>query len=106
MGTIMDEKVVESNKPGYVTFAKTGAPNSRSTQIFINYVDNGRLDGMGFAPFGELEGDGMAVAKTINNVGEKPQQGKIQSEGNAYLDKAFPKISKVITAKVIGKDEL
>lgn len=54
-----------SNKPGYITFAKTGAPNSRTTQLFINYVDNARLDGMGFAPFGEVEGDGMAVVKKV-----------------------------------------
>merc|ERR1711957_78748 len=95
-------KVIESNKPGYVTFAKTGAPNSRSTQLFVNYGDNGRLDGMGFAPFGEVEGDGMAVVKKINNCGESPDQGRIQSEGNAYLDKAFPKLSRIISAKIIG----
>ena len=65
--TIQDEPVKVSNKPGYITFAKTGAPNSRTTQLFINYVDNGRLDGMGFAPFGEVEGDGMAVVKKIFN---------------------------------------
>eukprot|EP00966_Prymnesium_polylepis_P240661 5565468-Prymnesium_polylepis.2 len=58
--TIQDEPVKVSNKPGYVTFAKTGAPNSRTTQLFINYADNSRLDGMGFAPFGEVEGDGMS----------------------------------------------
>merc|ERR1712151_499261 len=105
--TINDEKVIQSNKPGYVTFAKTGAPNSRSTQLFINYVDNARLDGMGFAPFGEVEGDGMKVVKTIYNCGEKPNQGQIQSQGNQYLDKEFPKLSKIITAKIIGDaDEL
>merc|ERR1712196_103173 len=99
--TINDEKVIKSNLPGYVTFAKTGAPNSRSTQIFINYADNARLDGMGFAPFGIVEGDGMKVVKKIHNCGESPQQGKIQSEGNKYLDKAFPKLSKVIKARII-----
>ncbi|CAK0842640.1 unnamed protein product [Prorocentrum cordatum] len=98
---IKDEPVKESNKPGYVTFAKTGAPNSRTTQIFINYVDNARLDGMGFAPFAEVEGDGMSVVKKIYNCGEKPNQGRIQSEGNAYLDKDHPKLSKVVTARVL-----
>merc|ERR1719159_375008 len=103
--TIMDEKVIQSNKPGFVTFAKTGAPNSRSTQLFINYADNGRLDGMGFAPFGEVEGDGMAVVKQIYNVGEKPNQGQIQARGNEYLNKDFPELSKIIQARIVGDNE-
>ena len=94
-----------TNKPGYVTFAKTGAPNSRSTQLFINYADNGRLDGMGFAPFGEIEGDGMAVVKQIYNCGEKPQQGRIQGEGNSYLDSAFPNLSKIVSAAIVEDGE-
>jgi cyclophilin family peptidyl-prolyl cis-trans isomerase len=98
--TIKDEPVKVSNKPGYITFAKTGAPNSRTTQL-INYVDNGRLDGMGFAPFGEVEGDGMSVVKEIYNCGEKPNQGTIQSQGNAYLDKSFPELSKIVKATVL-----
>ena len=65
--TITDDPVKVSNKPGYITFAKTGAPNSRTTQLFINYEDNSRLDSMGFAPFGEVEGDGMAVMKRVFN---------------------------------------
>ena len=88
------------------THAKTGAPNSRSTQLFVNYADNGNLDGMGFAPFGEVEANGMEVVRKIHNCGESPQQGKIQSEGNTYLDKAFPRLSKIITARVLPKDEL
>jgi peptidyl-prolyl cis-trans isomerase A (cyclophilin A) len=56
--TINDEPVLKSNLRGYVSFAKTGAPNSRTTQFFINYGDNSRLDGMGFAPFGIVEDSG------------------------------------------------
>ena len=93
--TIKDEPVKQSNKPGYITFAKTGAPNSRTTQLFINYVDNARLDGMGFTPFGEVEGNGMEVVKRIYNCGEKPNQGQIQSQGNEYLDSSFPSLSKI-----------
>jgi peptidyl-prolyl cis-trans isomerase A (cyclophilin A) len=55
-----------------MTFAKTGAPNSRTTQLFINYVDNGRLDGMGFAPFAEVEGDGMKVrSSSSSSIGRR-----------------------------------
>merc|ERR1712151_1428380 len=100
-----DEPVKVSNKPGYITFAKTGAPNSRTTQLFINYVDNARLDGMGFAPFGEVEGDGMAIVKKIYNCGEKPNQGEIQSKGNKYLDSSFPKLSRVVTARVLPAEQ-
>merc|ERR1712014_140175 len=99
--TIKDEPVKVSNKPGYITFAKTGAPNSRTTQLFINYVDNSRLDSMGFAPFGEVEGEGMKVVKKIFNCGEKPNQGIIQNQGNRYLDKDFPNLSQIISARVI-----
>merc|ERR1719440_1395213 len=104
--TIMDEPVKVSNKPGYITFAKTGAPNSRTTQLFINYVDNGRLDGMGFAPFGEVEGNGMEVVKKIYNCGEAPNQGSIQGEGNAYLDKSFPKLSKIVRVVELSSDKV
>src|SRR5687767_9756297 len=51
---INDDPVKQSNKRGYVTFAKTAAPNSRSTQIFINYADNSSLDSQGFAAFGQV----------------------------------------------------
>ena len=100
--SITDDKVIQSNKPGTVSFAATGSPNSRSSQIFINYADNSRLDGMGFAPFAEVEGNGMNVAKQIFNCGESPDQSLIQSQGNSYLDKAFPKLSKVIKARIVN----
>ena len=76
-------------------------PNSRTTQLFINYVDNARLDGMGFAPFGEVEGDGMEVVKRIYNCGEKPNQGSIQTQGNKYLDASFPSLSKITKVRII-----
>ena len=99
--TINDEPVKESNKPGYITFAKTGAPNSRTTQLFINYVDNARLDGMGFAPFGEVVGKGMDVVRKIYNCGEKPNQGRIQSDGNKYLNAEFPQLSYIKSARIV-----
>ena len=99
--TIVDDPVIESNKPGYVTFAKTGAPNSRSTQFFINYGDNSRLDAMNFAPFGKVV-EGMDVALAINaKFGERPDQEQIRMFGNEYLARSFPSLDYIIRASVV-----
>lgn len=94
---IQDDKVVKSNKRGFVTFAM-GGPNTRTTQVFINFADNARLDSMGFPPFGEVT-DGMNIVDSINNEygegmpsGRGPNQGRIQSEGNKYLRADFPRL--------------
>jgi peptidyl-prolyl cis-trans isomerase A (cyclophilin A) len=97
-----DDPVKESNKRGYVTFAKTSAPNSRSTQVFINFGDNSQLDKDGFAPFGRVT-EGMNVVDKLytgyggNNV---PDQGRITTEGNAYLLKSYPKLDYIKKATV------
>jgi peptidyl-prolyl cis-trans isomerase A (cyclophilin A) len=98
--TIQDDPVKESNKRGYVTFAQTSAPNSRSTQIFVNYKDNTFLDGQRFAPFGRVTSGMEAVDKINSEAGEKPNQGAIQSQGNVYLKKEFPKLDYVKTATI------
>ena len=97
-----DDPVKQSNKRGYVTFAKSGAPNSRSTQVFINFVDNTGLDGQGFAPFGQVV-EGMAnVDKLYTGYGRNnvPDQGKITMEGNAYLNKEYPKLDYIKKATI------
>ena len=97
-----DDPVKESNKRGYVTFAKTSAPNSRSTQVFINFGDNSQLDKDGFAPFGRVT-EGMNVVDKLytgygsNNV---PDQGRIMTEGNAYLLKSYPKLDYIKKATI------
>jgi peptidyl-prolyl cis-trans isomerase A (cyclophilin A) len=95
---ITDDPVIETNTRGRVTFA-TGGPNTRTTQLFINFNNkNARLDGMGFSPFGEVT-DGMdVVEKFYADYGEGgpggagPSQDRISSEGNAYLKSDFPKL--------------
>jgi len=98
--TMLDDRVVQSNKRGMVTYAKTGLPNSRSTQLFINYGNNSRLDADGFAPFGEVI-EGMEVADQIySGYGEQPDQTAITNQGKAYLDRQFPRLDRIITAVI------
>ena len=103
---ILDEPVKESNRKGAVTFAM-GGPNTRSNQLFINTVDNTRLDGMGFAPIGRVVEGMEVVEKLYNGYGEgAPQgygtdQGLIGRDGNRYLDRYFPKLDSIISARII-----
>jgi peptidyl-prolyl cis-trans isomerase A (cyclophilin A) len=99
--TIQDDPVSkQSNEKGTLTFAKGGA-NSRTTQIFINYKNNDRLDKMGFPPFGKVI-QGMEVIDKINKeYGEQPQQMTLQSDGNAYLKRDFPRLDFITSAAIM-----
>jgi peptidyl-prolyl cis-trans isomerase A (cyclophilin A) len=94
-----DDPVKQSNKRGFVTFAKTNAPNSRSTQIFINYGDNANLDSQGFAPFGQVT-SGMEAVEKFEAYKNVPDQGMITAEGNAYLQRDYPKLAVIKKATI------
>ena len=103
---IPDDPVHESNLTGTVTFATAG-PDTRTTQVFINLADNGSLDAQGFAPFGKVT-EGMDVAKDFYSgygegapMGNGPDQQLIQSEGEAYLAKDFPKLDHIKSAAIL-----
>jgi peptidyl-prolyl cis-trans isomerase A (cyclophilin A) len=98
---LTDDPVTQSNTRGRITFATAG-PNSRTSQVFINYRDNSRLDRDGFAPFGEVVSGMEAVDKLYGEYGEQPNQGLIQSQGNAYLNRAFPRLDYVKKAMIVA----
>lgn len=98
---LIDDPVLQSNQRGYVTFANRGA-NSRSTQVFINYGDNSRLEREypGFAPFGVVV-EGLDNAFAINSqYREQPDQDRIRFEGNAYLKSTFPELDYITKATI------
>jgi peptidyl-prolyl cis-trans isomerase A (cyclophilin A) len=100
--TIPDDPVKTSNTRGTVAFAATGQPNSRTTHLFINLGDNARLDAMGFAPIGHVA-NGMDVVDHIySGYGEQPDQGQIAAQGNAYLEKEFPQLDYIKSARIAG----
>lgn len=97
-----DDPVKESNKRGYVTFAKAAAPNSRSTQLFVNFADNAPLDAQGFAPIGKVVTGMDVVDKLYSGYGRNnvPNQGEIIAKGNAYLKAEYPKLDYIKKATI------
>ena len=103
---IPPDKVTQSNKKGFITFAMGGTPDTRTTQVFINFRNNTNLDSIGFAPFGQVVSGIEVVDKIYTGYGEGapsgggPPQARVAAEGNAYLIKSFPKLDFIKTATV------
>jgi len=108
--TFPDDPVKGSNLRGYVTFAKGAAPNSRSTNIFINYGDNSYLDRIGFSPIGKVV-EGMEVVDQLysgygdssSSGGRGPEQSILRTEGNEYLNREFPNLDYIKKASIISQ---
>lgn len=97
---IKDDPVTQSNKPGTMTFATAG-PNTRTTQLFINFAHNDFLDKQGFSPFAQVTKGMDIVQKLYSGYGERPDQGSITAQGKAYLDKNFPNLDRISSTKVL-----
>lgn len=107
--TIPDDPVVETNRRGTLSYAMAG-PETRTTQVFINLADNARLDEMGFAPFGEVV-EGMEVVERLHAEygegapqGTGPEQARMQTQGNRYLEEEFPELDHVVRAEVVAEN--
>lgn len=102
---IQDDPNKQPNTRGRISFATSG-PNSRTGQVFINFVDNQKLDGMGFSPFGEVVSGMDVVDKLYKGYGEGapggkgPRQNLIQKFGKGYLEKDFPEMDYIKTAVI------
>jgi peptidyl-prolyl cis-trans isomerase A (cyclophilin A) len=92
----------QHNVRGMLTYGTTGQPNSRGTQLFINYKDNSFLDAQGFVPIGQVVEGMEAVDMLDDEYGAAPQnnQGRIVAEGNKYLQANFPKLDYIKTATI------
>ena len=104
--TIPDDPVRQSNLRGFVAFAMTG-PDTRTTQVFVSLVDNARLDAQGFAPFGRVIRSMDVVSALYGGYGEDAgggmragRQGPIEVEGNAWLDREYPRLDRIIRARI------
>jgi len=104
---IPDDRPTQANARGTLTYAATGMPNSRSTQLFINFKDNSEsLNPQGFAPLGQVI-EGMDVVDDIYaGYGEMAPNGpgpdttQLQIEGNAYLTAKFPHLDYIKKATI------
>jgi peptidyl-prolyl cis-trans isomerase A (cyclophilin A) len=104
---IADDPVKESNVRGAISFATTAEPNTRTTQLFINYGKNSALDSQGFAPFAKVV-EGMDVVDSLYKGygegeprGSGPSQALLQSQGNSYLRAQFPKLDYIKRASLV-----
>lgn len=109
--TMPDDPVRVSNLQGRMAYAMTG-PNTRTTQIYFNLVDNPKLDAQGFAPFAEVTSGMDALLRIYSGYGEHAgggvragKQGRIESGGNAYLTREFPKLDYIKRAVIVPMPE-
>ena len=98
--SIKDEPNVRSNEKGTLAFAKSNQLNSRTTQIFINLVDNKALDTDGFAPFGIITAGMDTATRIYSGYGQKPDQNRLFIKGEEYLEQ-FPKLDRINRARIL-----
>ena len=103
--TIPDDTITVHNTRGAVSFASAG-PDTRTTQIFVNLGNNTNLDVDQFAPVGNVSSGMDVIEKLYSGYGDEPtsHQPEMQNQGNAYLDKAWPKLDEIKSAEVTDEE--
>lgn len=101
--TIQDEAPRHSNTRGTVTFAAAPVPNSRTTQVFVNLGNDAFLDQQGFAPFGQVTSGFAVLGKLYHGYADQPTnaQPQLEAQGDAFARKAFPRLDRILTARVL-----
>jgi len=107
--TLPDEPTVGSNVRGVVSYAR-GGPESRSFQLFVNLVDNLRLDSLvsggvrGYPPVGEIV-DGLEVVDGFYRAYQQqtPSQDSIRIQGNGYLRRVYPQLDSIVSTRVLAR---
>jgi len=105
--TMPDDPQRHSNLRGVVSYAMLPEPDTRTTQIFVNLRDNPDYDEQGFMPVARVI-EGMEVVDQLYaGYGETAgggmrggNQGRILTEGNAHLDDDFPRLSRIVSARI------
>ena len=104
--TIKDDPVVQKNYRGTLTFAKTASPDSRTTEVFINFKDNFSLDSQGFAPFAVIDEKGINVAEMFYDQYPDPasagEQQAFEKGGEKYVAGKYPKLDVIQSASIVG----
>ena len=98
---VRDDRVTHGNTRGSVSFASRG-PNTRTTQLFVNLSDNTAYDRLGFAPFAEVVAGMDVVDSLYSGYEQRPDQGLISEQGNAYLTREFPNLDYIRKAAIIS----
>src|SRR5205814_3798451 len=105
-----DDPVRASNVRRTFAFAMTG-PDDRTTQIYINTGDQSRQDAAGFAPLGKVVSGMEVIDRLYSGYGERSgggmragRQDKLFEEGNAYLDREFPLLDKLLRARIVPNE--
>jgi peptidyl-prolyl cis-trans isomerase A (cyclophilin A) len=104
---IDDEPVVGSNVRGTVSYARGGA-RTRSYTLFVNLVDNQRLDQIpaggvvGYPPIGRVV-RGLDVIDGFypGYTDDPPDQDSIAQLGNEYLRRRYPQLDSIVSTRIL-----